>query len=56
MPKKKNNNEEEGMVKTKDFDLLEEEGIFDEDGDIDPSIIEDTFADDFSEYNDVDDF
>jgi len=54
MAKKKLKNDDEiiGKKVSKDSD----EEITGEDGVIDPAIIEDTFAEEFSEYNDVDNF
>ena len=53
MAKKKNSDVEEIDKKvTKDSD----EEPTSEEGAIDPSIIEDTFSEEFSEYNDVDNF
>lgn len=53
MAKKKNSDVEEVDKKvSKDSD----EEITGEEGAIDPSIIEDTFSEEFSEYNDVDNF
>ncbi len=54
MKKKSNTNEK--VVDKKDGDLPEEELLGGEDSAIDPAIIEDTFTEDFSEYNDVDNF
>ena len=53
MAKKKNSDIEEvdkKPVKDSDEEVVGEEGA------IDPAIIEDTFAEEFSEYNDVDNF
>lgn len=57
MAKKKNNisdsnklGEKKGAVK----DPSDEESLMGEEAVIDPSIIEDTFTEEFSEYNDVD--
>lgn len=58
MAKKKNNKikDEEVAPKKKGGDSLEEEALGGEDLMIDPAIIEDTFIEEFSEYNDVDEF
>ncbi len=56
MPKKKTNKvADEEVNKKKNTEELDEEAMG-EDGAIDPSIIEDTFSEEFSEYNDVDNF
>jgi hypothetical protein len=59
MPKKKISkaSDEEVVSKKKvDKDSTDEEVLGSEDGAIDPAIIEDTFTEEFSEYNDVDNF
>lgn len=43
-------------VKKSSDEEVEEEAIPGEDSAIDPAIIEDTFTEEFSEYNDVDNF
>jgi hypothetical protein len=58
MPKKKiskSKNEVEDKKESKDL-LGDEEAPTGEDATIDPAILEDTFTDEFSEYNDVDAF
>lgn len=55
MSKKKNIKEDEDKEKKTDEESFDEEAMGGEDS-LDPSIIEDTFAEDFSEYNDVDNF
>jgi len=42
--------------KKKGGESLDEDSLLNEDSAIDPAIIEDTFTDEFAEYNDVDDF
>ena len=59
MAKKKNSkiSDEEVVSKKKgSADSVDEEMIGGEDSTIDPAIIEDTFTEEFSEYNDVDNF
>jgi hypothetical protein len=57
MSKKKNSTKEDIVDKKKvSKDPLDEEAIIGEDSAIDPAIIEDTLAEDFAEYNDVDNF
>ena len=56
MAKKKNNMDDEIIEKKKGAKDSDEESIGGEDSSIDPAIIEDTFAEEFSEYNDVDNF
>jgi hypothetical protein len=57
MAKKKNNVSEEIIDKKKGVKDSEEESVVGgEDSAIDPAIIEDTFTEEFSEYNDVDNF
>jgi hypothetical protein len=59
MPKKKNckPTDEKPVAKAKDVkDFSDEESTPGEDSAIDPAIIEDTFSEEFSEYNDVDNF
>jgi hypothetical protein len=57
MAKKKNNIDDEIIEKKKvSKDSPEEESVTGEDSAIDPAIIEDTFTEEFSEYNDVDNF
>jgi len=57
MPKKKNNHDDDEIVTKKKTDNeSEEDPIAGEDLAIDPAIIEDTFSEEFSEYNDVDNF
>jgi hypothetical protein len=59
MAKKKNikaSDVEEISKKKVGKESLDEESIGGEDGAIDPAIIEDTFTEEFSEYNDVDNF
>ena len=57
MAKKKIKADDEEIVeKKKEGKDSDEEPTPGEDGAIDPSIIEDTFAEEFSEYNDVDNF
>jgi len=55
--KKKNSKIDEDIISKKSptKDSSEEESMG-EDSAIDPAIIEDTFAEEFSEYNDVDNF
>jgi len=55
MAKKKNCKPEEEK-KNIEKDPIEEEASISEDSAIDPAIIEDTFTEEFSEYNDVDNF
>ncbi len=55
MAKKKNSDIEE-IDKKKGGVKDQDEEPAGEDGAIDPAIIEDTFAEEFSEYNDVDNF
>lgn len=58
MPKKKiskTHDEESEPKKKTDSDSPDEESLG-EDSAIDPAIIEDTFSEEFSEYNDVDNF
>ncbi len=56
--KKKNSKVDDGAVskKTVSKDPSDEDSAPGEDSAIDPSIIEDTFTEEFSEYNDVDNF
>jgi len=56
--KKKNSNIGDEIVEKKKVarDPLDEESITGEESTIDPAIIEDTFTEEFSEYNDVDNF
>lgn len=55
--KKKNSKNNDDEASKKDSDLSgDEEAILGEDSSIDPAIIEDTFIEEFSEYNDVDNF
>jgi hypothetical protein len=57
MPKKKNNIDDEVIEKKKGVkENSDEEPVMGEDGVIDPAIIEDTFTEEFGEYNDVDNF
>lgn len=56
MPKKKLKNNDEAEEKKAFAGESSDEESMNEDGAIDPSIIEDTFAEEFSEYNDVDNF
>jgi hypothetical protein len=57
MAKKKNNMGEEIIDKKKGVKDSDEESVVGgEDSAIDPAIIEDTFTEEFSEYNDVDNF
>ncbi len=58
MPKKKNNHDDDEIITKKktDKESSEEDPIVGEDSAIDPAIIEDTFTEEFSEYNDVDNF
>ena len=59
MAKKKNNRIDDGKILDKKKTVREvpdEESIVGEDPAIDPAIIEDTFTEEFSEYNDVDNF
>ena len=57
MAKKKNNIDDEIVDKKKvTKEPSEEDAITGEDSAIDPAIIEDTFTEEFSEYNDVDNF
>jgi hypothetical protein len=56
MAKKKNSESEEIVEKKKVGKDSDEDSPSEEGGIIDPSIIEDGFTDDFSEYNDVDNF
>ena len=57
MAKKKVLNDEEEVIEKKKVNKdSDEEPALGEVGAIDPSIIEDGFAEDFSEYNDVDNF
>ena len=55
MAKKKNSANEEILDKKGTRDSDEEDSLLGEDS-IDPAIIEDTFSEEFSEYNDVDNF
>jgi hypothetical protein len=56
--KKVSKNEDEEVVSKKktDKESSDEEGATSEDSEIDPSIIEDTFSEEFGEYNDVDNY
>jgi hypothetical protein len=56
--KKKNSKIDDEVIskKTAVKDSSDEESIGGEDSTIDPAIIEDTFSEEFSEYNDVDNF
>ena len=56
MAKKKNNMGEEIIDKKKGAKDSDEESVGGEDSAIDPAIIEDTFTEEYSEYNDVDNF
>ena len=57
MPKKKNIKIEDEVVEKKKAPKdSDEESTGGEEATIDPAIIEDTFAEEFSEYNDVDNF
>jgi hypothetical protein len=57
MAKKKNSISDDIIDKKKvSKDPSEEEAGIGEDSAIDPAIIEDTFIEEFSEYNDVDNF
>ena len=59
MPKKKNSKVSEETVDKKKGSKDssgDEESMTGEDSAIDPAIIEDTFTEEFSEYNDVDNF
>ena len=57
MAKKKNNSGDDIVDKKKGVkDPSDEESIGGEDSTIDTAIIEDTFTEEFSEYNDVDNF
>jgi hypothetical protein len=59
MPKKKiSKNEDEEVVSKKktDKESSDEEPTPGEDSEIDPAIIEDTFTEEFGEYNDVDNY
>jgi hypothetical protein len=57
MAKKKNNISDDIIDKKKvSKDSPEEEVVIGEDSAIDPAIIEDTFTEEFSDYNDVDNF
>lgn len=58
MPKKKSskNYDEEIVTKKKGAPEATDEEMAGEDSAIDPAIIEDTFTEEFSEYNDVDNF
>ncbi len=56
MTKKKNDIGEEIIDKKKGAKDPEEESMGGEDSAIDPAIIEDTFTEEFGEYNDVDNF
>jgi hypothetical protein len=58
MPKKKNSKIDDELTTKKgaDRDSSDEDPITGEDSAIDPAIIEDTFSEEFSEYNDVDNF
>ena len=56
MPKKKNTSEDIIDTKKGVKESPEEDAIVGEDSAIDPAIIEDTFSEEFSEYNDVDNF
>ena len=53
---KKKNNSEDILDKKKVAKDPDEESMGGEDSAIDPAIIEDTFTEEFSEYNDVDNF
>ena len=58
MAKKKNSKTSAEVESKKKVtgESLEEETVGGEDATIDPAIIEDTFTEEFSEYNDVDNF
>jgi hypothetical protein len=58
MPKKKNSKvaEKDDSGKGADRESADEDSVMGEDSAIDPAIIEDTFSEEFSEYNDVDNF
>jgi hypothetical protein len=56
MPKKKNNKIEGEVINKKVAPKESDEESIGEDSAIDPAIIEDTFTEEFSEYNDVDNF
>lgn len=52
----KKTDDDEEVVEKKKNDSNDEESLLGEDSGIDPAIIEDTFTEEFSEYNDVDNF
>ncbi len=58
MAKKKNSNLDDEIIEKKKIgrESSEEDSILGDEPDIDPAIIEDTFTEEFSEYNDVDNF
>jgi hypothetical protein len=58
MPKKKISKHDDDVIEKKKVskDPSDEESLGGEDSTIDPAIIEDTFTEEFSEYNDVDNF
>lgn len=57
MPKKKASKKDDGESKKgSGEETADEEVAVGGEDSIDPSIIEDTFSDDYSEYNDVDNF
>ena len=56
MPKKKNSKIEGEVINKKVAQKESDEESIGEDSAIDPAIIEDTFTEEFSEYNDVDNF
>ena len=56
MAKKKTTGDDEIIDKKKAVSKDSDEEPIGEEGAIDPAIIEDTFAEEFSEYNDVDNF
>jgi len=58
MAKKKNNKVDDEVIEKKKVnkDPSDEDSLMGEDSAIDPAIIEDTFTEEYSEYNDVDNF
>ena len=57
MAKKKNIKVGDSIIEKKKVEKdSDEESVVGEDSAIDPAIIEDTFSEEFSEYNDVDNF
>jgi hypothetical protein len=57
MPKKKTSRGDDGENKKgSNEETTDEEAVVGGEDAIDPAIIEDTFSDDYSEYNDVDNF